>query len=140
MSLRRVPISELLTALISRVSAQISPTKIYNHVPQGTPKPYVAIDGISAVAANLKDSGRQEVTVRFFVVSKDPSQAEMNSLVNGVLAACTRSFLTLTGDFVVEQVLQEGSIDVTKVSDGVEIYWTGSMRIEWTVRDLRDGG
>ena len=138
MSALRFPFDEILAAISARLLADKPALKIWALVPQATPKPYVEMAGISLNDRSFKGTGAIEIFTVFSCISADSSAKDINAILNDVVGSLTRSpFPVLTGDWVIEDVDQDGPVEVHKEFDSVEVFWRGSLRVAWLVRDQR---
>lgn len=141
----RLPFSSLMTAVVSRLNSDLTPTKTYAFIPQGTAKPYIEIGSITSSPSELKgiagySAGVRDVVTEFSVYSLDPSQVEVNSKMDTLLRALTRGGIALGDDFKIQMVREDGVISLSKGFDGIDLFWQGVIRIKWTILDLRAGG
>ena len=95
-----LPIRDTLSALVAAVksSAEIQATigaKIYSHVPQGTPFPYVTISDTTATDNSDKDDNGADIVVRFHAWSRYQGDDECYRIIEGIHGALHNRTITL---------------------------------------------
>jgi len=134
----RFPFDEVLAAVSARLLADHPTLKIWALVPQATAKPYVELAGISLTDRSFKGTGVMEIFTAFSCVSADSSAKDINAILNNLAGSLSRMPVpVLTGDWVIEDVDQDGPVEVHKEFDSVDVFWRGSLRVRWLVRDQR---
>ena len=84
-------------AAFARLGAELAPTVVYNHVPQGTAFPYVTLSETFTVDDGTKTDHGQDHTLTVQVFSAYRGEKEALLLASRVYAALHEATLTLSG-------------------------------------------
>lgn len=79
------------------LTALLGPGRVYDHVPGGTPPPYVVLGDIASQPLEGRDLMARDVTVAVHVYSRTQGQKEARRILNAVEAALHGAGLILDG-------------------------------------------
>lgn len=123
-------LNEFQRAVYARLASQLT-TPVYNHVPQGSPFPYVVTGYKTSVPWRTKTEDGQEITITIDVWSNAAGDKEAATLMGQVYAALDRqeSALTMSGFTCV--VIECGFTDLAPYTEDEgepDHYYHGVMR------------
>ena len=119
------PNFELQTAIYSALNGVIS-CAVYDHVPQGTPKPYVTLDTEDAEGMDFLDSRVDRRTFYLGVWSDYAGQKEVKTIMSEVDDALTDAKIALSSGRIV--TIRVGAMRSSQDADGVT--YMGQIRLD----------
>lgn len=118
---------ELQKAIFAVVSSAVSPTPVYDDVPDNKVPPYVRIGETTDLEWDTDDSIGREATITIHSWSVYRGMKEVKDLMDAIKAVLHNQSLTVTGQTVV-LVLQEFSETLVE-SDGLTRHGVQRFRI-----------
>ncbi len=126
----RLPFQELLTAILTRLAADVTAIRFYTFVPQDQKRPYGEVTDFSSEETQLVQSS-ELAACDFHIYSNGPSPEECFSLMGAALTSLTKEKLALANSWRVEWHKREGRAEAFKEMDESGIYWRGTFRVAW---------
>jgi hypothetical protein len=134
-----LPLTELVSAIKTRLDSVLGAEKAFSLVPQGQAKPYVEISTITWFDRPYKQGFRKEFVTEFRVYDDDQNMQNCNLMTQLALEALTDGTVSFaeTSQFrLIDQPVPDGTGDVAKESDDQGIYWRATFRLRWSVQDV----
>jgi len=136
----RLPFNPLLVAIVARLGVDMPTVKFFSMVPQDTVRPYGEITDFRSTEDSFKEGHSEFVIHEIGIYSNGPSMVEANDLLGRGLQSLTREpILTLTDNWEIDWVRRDGEIQVLKEYDLIDLYFHGSFRLRWKIRDTLGG-
>lgn len=114
--------------------------KVYDHVPQDPPMPYVELGGFIGAEEGIKNRRTKEQTFSVHAVSDASGYRELNDLMNAIAQSVTAAeFGSLSDDFrVANGSIRISSFEVLKDydADTGELFRHGILRVRVLVDDV----
>lgn len=132
------PANALQAGIYTRLTAQLTPTPVYDHVPQNSTYPYVVIGEDTAVDWSTKNANGWETTLTIHVWDRPKAgRKSVKTLQSNIYDALHRqeSNVTVTGfQLVTLQCEFETSFQETAVEGSNDHYYHGVQRFRATIR------
>ena len=117
--------SAVLTLIYDEITEAVAPVAVYQSVPDGTLYPYVEINSLQALSAEILDSDKYHVIIRVNIWSEYLGQKEVIDLMEKIYSRLHRKDYAFTGgrtnDIVVKDRMAHRDVD--------NITYMGSMSI-----------
>lgn len=135
----RLPFTELVTAVRSRIQAADPSRQVWSLAPQGTPRPYLELGDIVFQDQSSKDPGAfLSIQLELHAYSEIPNMQELNSMLSSAVRAITSGGYTLTG-YAAHDPLVEGAGSVRKEADSLGVFWHGQVTLNFVISDTQGG-
>jgi|SRR5262245_12949719 len=133
-----LPITSLVAAIRSKLTAELFPVEVFSLVRPGTTKPYVEIGNITWQDSSTKVGFCKDLITEFHVYDDDQNMKSCNAIMQSMLQLLTTEVLDIGEQWnVVDAPRPEGFGDVIKEADEVGIYWRGTFRLRWKIQDMQ---
>jgi hypothetical protein len=131
-------LNELQKAIYTRLNSQLSPTSVYDHVPQNSTYPYVVIGEILSVPWDTKTADGQEFSVTVHVWDKGAGKKSVNLKMESVYTALHQQESNLSPSGFTVILIRCDYIAVfqeTGEATDQDHYYHGVMRFRAIVED-----
>lgn len=136
----RLPLTQLVTSIKARLEEDLS-VDIFSFVPEAREKPYAEIGAINWTNSSWKNQLAKEVYVTFNAYSDDRNMQATNAVVSSMVRAMTRlPIMTLADDFAICDIGIDGSGEIVKEFDESAVYWRGTFRVRFKIREAQSSG